>query len=163
MMMMMKGRRFLWHLCNIAVSDIVFAEACCIDITCGTDCICYLYWESRVTWCSVCVISHQQFHCLVVISFTGHPVLESARSFIGFRSSQHHQQEVPGYLPSDNQHTPLIVLSRAYLKLPALAHLVWPSCSPSHSFLPSYSPVFFLERASDSVIAHISLQAKCKS
>ena len=61
----------------------------------------------------LCVILHQQFHCVVVISFTGHPVLESASSFIGFPSSQHHQQEVPGYLPSDNQHTPLIVLSRA--------------------------------------------------
>lgn len=60
---------------------------------------------------TVFVIWNQQFHCVAVISVTGHPVLESAWSVIGFPSSQHQQQEVSGYLLSDNQHRLLIVVS----------------------------------------------------
>jgi hypothetical protein len=86
---------------------------------------------------TVFVIWNQQFHCVAVISVTGHPVLESARSVIGFPSSQRQQrQEVRGYL-SPITNTDFSLSYRAYyLQLPTSVRPFWPPYSPGHIFLP---------------------------
>lgn len=119
-----------------SIRRLQISQLCCSVVTCGTDCICYLYRESGVTCYLGSAIPLRGTLCWS----------QPALSVIGFPSSQRQQQEARSYLPCDNQHRLLFVVSCALSQTPnfgpPLLTLIFSrACLLTSRFL--YFPSFF--------------------